>query len=105
MIAAQSNYPFQTFDQDEHFARLFFVVVEQHSMVDIIDATRYYGIVQHYNAVLGTGTILMSDGREVAVRYSSILGEGVRRLDEGARVSFQIQESRRGPCAVRVTQE
>lgn len=66
---------------------------------------RYHGIVELYNTVAGTGIISMSDGREVSVRYSSILGEGVRRLEKGARVSFQILESRRGPCAVRVMQE
>jgi len=74
-------------------------------MATIIDSTRYQGIVQYFNAVIGTGTILMNDGREVAVRYSSIIGEGVRRLHQGERVSFQLQESRRGPCAVRVMQE
>lgn len=74
-------------------------------MVDIIETTRYQGIVQYFNSVMGTGIILMSDGREVAVRYSSILGEGVRHLNQGSRVSFQLQESRRGLCAVRVIQE
>ncbi len=66
---------------------------------------RYQGIVELYNTVAGTGIISMSDGREISVRYSSILGEGVRRLEKGARVSFQIQESQRGACAVRVMPE
>lgn len=74
-------------------------------MVDMIDAKRYQGTVQYFNSVMGTGMIVMHDGREVAVRYSSILGEGVRRLVKGARVTFELYESRRGLCAVRVQEE
>lgn len=72
---------------------------------DTLDAPRYQGIVASFNTAIGTGVIRMMDGREVAVRYSSILGEGVRRLDQGSPVSFQLEESRRGLCAVRVLQE
>ncbi len=74
-------------------------------MADITESIRYQGIVQYFNAAMGPGTILMKDGREVAFRYSSIVGEGVRRLAQGTRVTFQLQESRRGPCAVPVMQE
>jgi len=74
-------------------------------MVEMIDAKRYQGTVQYFNSVMGTGTIMMNDGREVAVRYSSILGDGVRRLVQGARVTFELQESRRGLWAVRVQEE
>jgi cold shock CspA family protein len=66
---------------------------------------RYQGVVQTYDIFDGAGTILMSDGREVQVRYSSIRGEGVRRLHAGTSVSFMLQETRRGLYAVCVQQE
>jgi cold shock CspA family protein len=47
----------------------------------------------------------MPDGREVIVRYSSIRGEGVRKLEKGAVVSFLLEETRRGLCAVCVQPE
>ena len=66
---------------------------------------RFRGTVQQFNNFGGRGTIVMHDGREVSVRYSAILGDGVRRLEKGASVSFQIEESQRGLVAVRVQPE
>ncbi len=66
---------------------------------------RYQGIVQHFDIFGGKGMILLPDGREVKVRYSAILGEGVRRLEKGAQVSFQLERTTRGLYAVRVMQE
>ncbi|WP_442891858.1 cold shock domain-containing protein [Aggregatilinea sp.] len=71
----------------------------------MIDTERYQGIVKTYNTFEGTGIIEMPDGREALVRYSSIRGEGVRRLHRGATVTFQLQETRRGLYAVCVQQE
>ncbi len=66
---------------------------------------RFYGTVKTFDRFGGSGTIMMPDGREVNVRYSSIRGEGVRRLNEGAPVSFMIEEKRRGLYAVCVQPE
>ena len=66
---------------------------------------RYQGIVQYFDIFGGRGTILLPDGREVMVRYSAILGEGVRRLEEGRQVTFQLEHTTRGLYAVRVMQE
>lgn len=68
-------------------------------------AERHYGTVTSFHIYNGAGTIVMEDGREVMVRYSSIRGEGVRQLREGTSVSFQLQENRRGLYAVAVQQE
>ena len=68
-------------------------------------AERFYGTVKFFDSFDGAGTIIMPDGREVIVRYSSIRGEGIRRLREGTPVSFQLQETRRGLYAVAVQQE
>lgn len=66
---------------------------------------RLHGTVKNYDLFDGAGIILMPDGREVQVRYSSIRGEGVRRLLKGASVSFLLEETRRGLYAVCVQQE
>jgi len=71
----------------------------------MVNGKRYRGTVHEFNSAGGRGTIRMSDGREVRVRYSAILGEGVRSLEKGAAVSFQLEESRRGLNAVRVQPE
>ena len=67
--------------------------------------TRYQGTVKTYNSHGGEGTIVLTDGREVPVRYSAIRGEGVRKLHAGAQVSCQLEETRRGLHAVCVQQE
>lgn len=66
---------------------------------------RYQGTVKTYNVYEGAGIIEMPDGREAAVRYSAIRGEGIRRLHKGAPVSFLLEETRRGLYAVCVQQE
>jgi len=66
---------------------------------------RFYGTVTASNTGDGVGMITMLDGREVLVRYSSIRGEGVRRLAKGAAVSFFLEETRRGLYAVCVQPE
>jgi len=70
-----------------------------------LSTTRYRGTVKAYDRHDGAGTIALPDGREVPVRYSAIRGDGVRVLQQGETVSFQLQETRRGLCAVCVQQE
>jgi CspA family cold shock protein len=66
---------------------------------------RYHGTVQVFNTFDGGGMILLSDGREVLVRYSAIRGKGVRQLQRGSMVSFQLEETPRGLYAVCVQEE
>lgn len=66
---------------------------------------RFRGTVTEFNLIDGVGIIQMPDGREVIVRYSSIRGEGVRKLEKGTVVSFLLEETRRGLCAVCVQPE
>lgn len=66
---------------------------------------RLRGTVKAFDVFGGTWTILLADGREVLAHYSAIRGEGVRKLVEGAVVSFQLEETRRGLCAVCVQME
>ena len=71
----------------------------------MVATERLYGTVKNFDLFGGAGIIQMPDGREVQVRYSSIRGEGVRRLRKGSIVLFLLQETRRGLYAVCVQQE
>jgi CspA family cold shock protein len=71
----------------------------------MVATKRYQGTVKVFDYFGGAGTILMSDGREVQVRYSSIRGNGIRSLTAGENVSFSLQKTRRGLYAVCVQQE
>jgi CspA family cold shock protein len=60
------------------------------------------GTVKWFNDRKGYGFISRDGGEDVFVHYSSIVGSGFKKLDEGDRVSFEIQEGERGPQAVNV---
>jgi CspA family cold shock protein len=64
---------------------------------------RYRGIVREFDKSRGCGTIDVETGECVFVRYSAIVGQGLRMLRSGDHVSFDVEQSRRGPTAVRVT--
>lgn len=66
---------------------------------------RYHGTVKAFEFFRHLGTIELPDGREVLFRYSAIRGEGVRKLEKGAAVSFLLEETRHGLYAVCVQQE
>jgi CspA family cold shock protein len=51
----------------------------------------------------GYGFIEQVDGPDVFVHYTGIEGNGFKSVNEGDRVSFEIEESPKGPCAVNVS--
>ena len=61
------------------------------------------GIVKWFNVRKGFGFIEQEDGPDVFVHYTGIEGSGFKSVNEGDKVSFEIEESPKGPCAVNVT--
>ena len=61
------------------------------------------GTVKWFNEKRGYGFIEQDEGGDLFVHYSSIAMPGFKRLVDGDRVSFEVEETTRGPQAVNVT--
>ena len=61
---------------------------------------RETGTVKWFNATKGYGFITREGGDDVFVHYSAIEAEGYKTLNEGQRVSFDIEADKKGPKAV-----
>lgn len=60
------------------------------------------GIVKWFSDKKGYGFIEQEDGRDIFVHYTSINTPGFKTLAEGDQVSFDVEESDRGPVAKNV---
>jgi len=60
------------------------------------------GTVKWFNDRKGYGFIERKNGKDVFVHFSNIQAEGFKSLEEGDKVSFEVEETRRGPQAVKV---
>ena len=60
------------------------------------------GTVKWFNDSKGYGFISRADGDDVFVHFSSIAGDGFKSLQEGDAVTFEVEDSERGPQAVNV---
>ena len=61
------------------------------------------GIVKWFNDRKGFGFIEQEDGQDVFVHHSAINATCFKSLDEGARVTFDIEQGNKGPAAANVT--
>jgi cold shock protein len=60
------------------------------------------GIVKWFSDKKGYGFIERESGKDLFVHYTAITMEGFKTLAQGDRVSFDIEESDRGPEAKNV---
>lgn len=60
------------------------------------------GTVKWFSEKKGFGFIKQEDGQDLFVHYSSLNMPGVKSLAEGDEVSFEVEETDRGPQAKNV---
>jgi CspA family cold shock protein len=86
----------------------FFIVI---SVIVLIRLLKIYerrirsmseGTVKWFNESKGFGFLSNSEGGDVFVHFSAIQASGFKTLQEGARVSFDIENGPKGPSAVNV---
>ncbi|UCC62679.1 MAG: cold-shock protein [Anaerolineae bacterium] len=63
---------------------------------------REIGIVKWFNAAKGYGFISREGADDVFVHYSAIQTEGFKKLDEGQRVEFSVEQGPKGLQAANV---
>ena len=60
------------------------------------------GTVKWFNAEKGFGFIERENGDDVFVHFSAIQSDGFKSLDEGQKVSFDVEQCARGAQAANV---
>ena len=74
-----------------------------HSFPQEVIASMQYGTVKWFNDAKGFGFISPEDGSaDVFVHFSAIDAKGFRSLQEGQRVSYEVQQGAKGAQAAGV---
>ena len=60
------------------------------------------GTVKWFSDKKGYGFIESDEGNEVIVHHTDISGSGFKSLNEGDRVTFEVEQGNKGPKAVNV---
>jgi len=60
------------------------------------------GTVKWFNDKKGFGFIEQEEGPDVFVHFSGIQSSGFKSLNEGDKVTFEIEQGQKGPAAVNV---
>jgi CspA family cold shock protein len=75
--------------------------VSQHTIYQ--ERSMATGTVKWFSNDKGYGFITPDDGgKDLFVHHSAIAGEGFKSLPEGANVSYETEEGRKGPAAANV---
>jgi CspA family cold shock protein len=61
------------------------------------------GTVKWFNEKKGYGFIEQEEGPDVFVHHSGINASGFKTLNEGDKVTFEVEQGAKGPSAVNVT--
>ena len=60
------------------------------------------GTVKWFSDKKGYGFIESDEGNDVFVHHTDISGSGFKSLNEGDRVTFEVEQGNKGPKAVNV---
>ncbi|HEM4563987.1 TPA: cold-shock protein [Streptococcus suis] len=61
------------------------------------------GTVKWFNAEKGFGFIAQENGPDVFVHFSEIQSDGFKSLEDGQKVTFEVEQGQRGLQATNIT--